>query len=198
MRRIDICGVRRVGEAEAAFTEDGIDLKGQRILVVEGDLAIGAALCSELKRYGATVLGPAPTSHYAYLLLMGRRGVDSAILHIDAARLELYDLAESLRQRGVPMIFATDGDGTPPGGAFGDAPCLTEPLDALVLAKALNRLMRSAPAAMVEAPPVIPERSMAERLDRAIARALREFSPTGAAGGSPRRPLSARNRRSAG
>jgi hypothetical protein len=168
-----------VGEAEAAFIEDGIDLKGQRILVVEGDLAVGAALCSDLKRYGATVLGPAPTSHYAYLLLMGRRGIDGAVLHIDAARLELYELAESLRQRGIPMIFATDGDSIPPRGAFGNAPCLTEPLNALVLAKALGQLKRSEPVAMPPAPPpAIPQRSLAERLDRAIARALREFNPS--------------------
>jgi DNA-binding response OmpR family regulator len=166
-----------VHESSEALIDDGIDLSGHRILVVEGDLATGSALCSDLKRYGATVLGPAPTSHYAYLLLMGRRGVDSAVLHINSAHRELFELAESLRQRGVPMIFATDGDNVRPDAPFGDAPCFQRPLKARELAETINRLMQNGPTTpppvrTAEEPPAMPRLSLADRLDRAIARAL--------------------------
>jgi hypothetical protein len=159
--------------------DDGIDLRGQRILVVEGDLAMGSALCSDLKRYGATVLGPAPTSHYAYLLLMGRRGIDGAVLHLNSAHGDLFELAESLHRRGVPMIFATDGEDVRPTGPLGNAPCFPRPLKTSELARTINRLIQdgsAAPPPVLAAaaePPPLPRLSLADRLDRAIARALR-------------------------
>jgi len=154
-------------------SDDSIDLSGHRILVVEDDVAVGFELCSDLKRYGATVLGPAPTSHYAYLLLMGRRGVDGAVLHLDPYRRELYELAEALQRRGVPMIFAIDGD-IDLSGSFRDTPCLAKPLHSRELAQAINRMIQAGP--VVPQPEIVakpPELSLTERMDRAIAQALR-------------------------
>jgi hypothetical protein len=154
--------------------DESINLSGHRILVVEDDVAVGYELCSDLKRYGATVLGPAPTSHYAYLLLMGRRGVDGAVLHLDPYRRELYELAEALQRRGVPMIFAIDGDNVDLSGSFRDTPRLAKPLHSRELAQAITRMIQAGP--VTQQPQIVakpPELSLTERMDRAVARAMR-------------------------
>lgn len=115
--------------------DSAIDLTGRRILVVEDDSALALDLCNDLRRCGATVLGPAPTSYYAYNLLLGRRGIDGAILDTDLYGSDVYDLAEELRQRGIPMVFATENSGEEIDDAFRDTPRLQKPLaiDELVI-----------------------------------------------------------------
>lgn len=51
------------------MNNEAIDLNGKRIIVVEGDSLIGAAMIQQLEALGATVLGPAPTPFYALQLI---------------------------------------------------------------------------------------------------------------------------------
>lgn len=154
------------------------DLSGRRILVVEDDYLQAADICDDLRRVGATVLGPAPTSHYAYSLLMGRRGVDGAILDIRLHGTDVFDLARELRERGVPMVFATGYSEDLPA-AFGSAPLLSKPINPDRLIEVIGNLIREhtqlpPPVLDVQASPAFstPERPLSERFCAAIARAM--------------------------
>lgn len=154
------------------------DLTGRRILVVEDDYALAVDICDDLRRVGATVLGPAPTSHYAYNLLLGRRGIDGAILDIRLHGTDVFDLARELRERGVPMVFAT-GYGSDIPAAFGSTPLLNKPISSDRLIEVVGNLLRERtsipappPQTIDPKPSAMPERPVAERLCVAIARAM--------------------------
>ncbi|MBD8066934.1 response regulator [Devosia sp. PTR5] len=83
-----------------------MELKGKRILVVEDDYYLADEVCQELRREGAVVLGPAPTPFYA-LQLLGRRGVDGAVLDVHLHGKTVFGLADELVRRGTPIVFAT-------------------------------------------------------------------------------------------
>lgn len=91
-----------------ATPEDGTQdtISGKCVLVVEDDYVLAREVCNDLKSHGAHVLGPAPTVHYANLII-GRRPIDGAILDIRLHGQDVYPLVEDLTARGVPIIFAT-------------------------------------------------------------------------------------------
>lgn len=82
------------------------EISGKCVLVVEDDYVLAREVCNDLKSHGAHVLGPAPTVHYANLII-GRRPIDGAILDIHLHGQDVYPLVEDLTARGVPIIFAT-------------------------------------------------------------------------------------------
>lgn len=159
------------------MTSMDTDLTGRRILVVEDDYMLAVDICDDLRRVGATVLGPAPTSHYAYNLLLGRRGIDGAILDIRLHGTDVFDLACELRERGVPMVFAT-GYGQDIPATFGGTPLLNKPISSDRLIEVVDNLLRErasipSPVETVESKPsVLPERPASERLCMAVARAM--------------------------
>ncbi|WP_417582191.1 response regulator [Pelagibacterium sp.] len=81
-------------------------IAGKCVLVVEDDYVLAREVCNDLKSHGVNVLGPAPTVHYASLIV-GRRRLDGAILDIKLFGQEVYELVDVLMARGVPIIFAT-------------------------------------------------------------------------------------------
>jgi CheY-like chemotaxis protein len=117
------------------------NLDGRRILVVEDDFTVALDMCNGLRRHGATVLGPAPTPHYANLLMMGR-GIDGAVLDIKLHGGTVYEFARQLRHRRVPFVFTTGTAQESAPSEFKDIPWLTKPVfeDALlsVIASELN------------------------------------------------------------
>ncbi|MAN76286.1 hypothetical protein OF122_09070 [Pelagibacterium flavum] len=85
---------------------DSDSVAGKCVLVVEDDYVLAREVCNDLKSHGANVLGPAPTVHYASLIV-GRRRLDGAILDIKLFGQEVYELVDVLMARGIPIIFAT-------------------------------------------------------------------------------------------
>jgi DNA-binding response OmpR family regulator len=158
-----------------------IDLTGRRILVVEDDYALATDICSDLRRHGAIVLGPAPTSHYAFNLLMGRRGIDTAVLDIRLHNSDVFELAEHLHDRAIPMVFTTGyAEGDIPW-ALRDTPRLFKPVDNEELVAVVDQLVRrrneeSNPEPEPSEPDKMPTFSplpLIDRLSVAIARAMR-------------------------
>ena len=83
---------------------DGI--AGKCVLVLEDDHELAREVCADLKSHGVHVLGPAPTIHYANLII-GKRRLDGAILDIKLFGKEAYGLVDILMARGIPIVFAT-------------------------------------------------------------------------------------------
>lgn len=76
---------------------------GKRILLVEDDQALAIELRDAFRAEGAVVLGPAPTVFYAKHLI-GRRGIDCAIVSADLPGEEGKLFRNELASSGTPVI----------------------------------------------------------------------------------------------
>ena len=92
--------------------EETADLNGKRIVVVEDDFVLATDICRTLRELGATVLGPAPTPFYAMHLIGGKK-IDAAVLDVRLHGTTVFEVADLLLDRGVPIIFATASDRNP-------------------------------------------------------------------------------------
>lgn len=84
-----------------------LPLRDVRVLVVEDDYFIADDLRASLIGYGAEVIGPVGwvSEAEAFLSVGGR--IDAVILDINLHGAAAYHLADILRMREVPFVFAT-------------------------------------------------------------------------------------------
>lgn len=82
------------------------DARDKRILIVEDEPIVAIALQDMLEDLGYTVVGPA-LRLAAALDLAAREPIDAAILDVNMGEGESYPVAEALRARGIPYLFAT-------------------------------------------------------------------------------------------
>src|SRR3712207_9551920 len=82
-------------------------LRGKRVLVVEDDYFLAEDMRTDLERAGAEVVGPIPRLKQALDLLARGERLDGTVLDINLAGEMVYPLADALRERGVPFVFAT-------------------------------------------------------------------------------------------
>ncbi len=143
-----------------AISRDLTGLEGKRIVVVEDDAILALELADQLRATGATVLGPAPTVHYAMQLIgLGRRRLDGAVLDIHLHGKTVYELADVLNDREVPFLFATAMDRKTIPARFRHAPVLDKPVTPADLANAVIEMVRR-PRPMqvaVPLPPPVPD-----------------------------------------
>lgn len=121
---------RRMGRAMGALEENGRaeDLAGKCVLVAEDDFILAREVCDDLKSHGALVLGPAPTVHYANLII-GKRHMDGAILDVKLFGEDVYALVDLLNARGVPVVFATACGPDEIDARYRDIEILPKPID---------------------------------------------------------------------
>jgi CheY-like chemotaxis protein len=114
------------------------DLEGRRVLLVEDEATIAMLLEDMLGDLGCEVIGPAYALAPALELAAGDGPIDVAILDVNLAGRPVFEVADALRARRVPMVFST-GYG---GGGLRDvdrgAPVLGKPFVARELAQALR------------------------------------------------------------
>ena len=113
-------------------------LSRRRLLVVEDDWFVAAALVQSLEAEGAEVLGPAPSVARALRALEeAEPAPDGAVLDINLGGERVYPVAEALRARGVPFVFVTGYDPGAVPEAHAAAPVLSKPVTMAAVAKAL-------------------------------------------------------------
>ena len=113
-------------------------LKGRRLLVVEDEYLIAADLADVLTGQGANVIGPVGSIKDALDMLATERQIDGAILDINVRGERVYPVADALRARGVPFVFATGYDSWVIPDAFANVPRLEKPVRAAALARLLT------------------------------------------------------------
>jgi two-component SAPR family response regulator len=114
-------------------------LAGKRILVVEDEALIAAMVEDMLAELGASVVGPA-TTLVKGMALAGNETLDAALLDVNIRDERIDPVADLLRSRGVPILFAT-GYGV---GAFVDAQpasFIDKPYTQERLASALEKIL---------------------------------------------------------
>ena len=115
------------------------ELTGKRILVVEDEAIIAEMVSDMLLDLGACVVGPAYSMGKA-VELAEAGGIDAAVLDVNI-RFERVDcVAAILRERTVPIVFAT-GNGDMIADLARDAPVLEKPYPQEKLAAALGRVL---------------------------------------------------------
>ena len=115
-----------------------------RILVVEDEAMIAILVEDMVLDFGSEVVGPAAKMDDA-LRLATRADLDAAILDVNVCGAVVFPVADVLRGRGVPIIFAT---GYGAGGLptrFQDYPALTKPFSYEALAEALRTVLANQP-----------------------------------------------------
>ena len=128
------------------MTEPRLDLQGRTILVVEDEYLLASELARELKRNGATVLGPVASVEKASAALAERRP-DGAVIDINLRSIPVFSFADELVAAKVPFVFATGYDARLLPARFLGVPCHEKPAALGQLLSTLARMMsRPAPA----------------------------------------------------
>lgn len=112
-------------------------LTGLRVLVVEDDYFIADEICTTLRNGGAEVLGPSPDVEHG-LDMVRKEQIDCAVLDINLHGDLAFNLADELRKRGTPSIFATGYDRSVLPGEFSDSVRLEKPIDLGELLRAVQ------------------------------------------------------------
>ncbi len=117
-------------------------LRGLKILLVEDDFIVAFDMQILLQDCGADVLGPASNVTEG-LALAAQEKPDAAVLDVNLNGEFVFALARQLRERGVPMLFATayaDDDALFPE-ADRSAPRVAKPVLPAVLIAQLRKLV---------------------------------------------------------
>jgi len=125
-------------------------LSGKRILVVEDEALIAAMVEDMLVELGAVVVGPAATIERG-LALATDEEFDAALLDVNIRAARIDPVAEVLRSRGIPVVFAT-GYGQSAFAQSPGAPVLEKPYTQEKLATALNEALRDRGNPIASAP----------------------------------------------
>jgi CheY-like chemotaxis protein len=120
---------------------------GLNVFVVEDEALVALNLEDMLADIGCRVLGPAMRLNAA--LEMVREGLDAdiAILDVNIAGHPVYPLAEALRDRGMPIVFATGYGRSGLPDIWQDCPVLQKPYTTDDVLASIRRALERDPAA---------------------------------------------------
>lgn len=119
-----------------------MNFAGKRILVVEDEALVLMMLEDMLAELGVSIVGPAMTIPDA-LKLAEKATLDAAVLDVNVRDERIDPVAELLRARGIPFVFAT-GYGQGIARTAQGAPIVDKPYTKDRLQVALDRCFRMA------------------------------------------------------
>lgn len=119
-------------------------LSGRRIFVVEDEYLIASDMLETLTRAGAEVLGPVPSVEEAQDVLAHEERIDAAVLDVNLRGGMVFEVADRLQERGIPIVFATGYNAEAIPERFSHILRLEKPVDARDLTRALEPLLRTA------------------------------------------------------
>ncbi|WP_207540922.1 response regulator [Sabulicella rubraurantiaca] len=122
-------------------------LTRRSILIVEDEYLKARDLAEELEMVGAEVLGPVATLHAAQQLITRCERIDAAVLDVKLGTESVYPVADTLRRRGIPLVFCTGYDRSALAPAFRDALLCEKPSEPADIIQALQDQLGSRIAA---------------------------------------------------
>lgn len=87
-------------------------MDGRTVLVVEDEYFVADDMRRVFEEGGARVIGPVGSVEDALAILSEAPQIDGAVLDINLRQTLVYPVADLLRQRGVPFVFATGYEST--------------------------------------------------------------------------------------
>jgi CheY-like chemotaxis protein len=116
-------------------------LEGRRVLLVEDEAMIALLLEDMLGDLGCEVVGPAYALAPAMALASGEAPIDVAILDVNIAGHPVFEVADALRARQVPLVFSSGYGESGLRDVDRGAPVLGKPFRAGELAAALREAL---------------------------------------------------------
>jgi len=114
---------------------------GRRVFVVEDEALVLINLEDILEQLGWNVAAQAMRLSEAEQLATSVEAIDVAILDVNLGGARVFPVAQILRERGVPILFATGygRDGLPP--EWDDHAVIVKPYSQTEVEQALDRLL---------------------------------------------------------
>ena len=112
-------------------------LDGKMVLVVEDDYFIASEMCRSLETAGAQVIGPIGRVADTLALIARSDRIDGAVLDLNLRDEMAFPVADMLRERGVPFVFATGYDDSVIPEQYRDAPRCRKPVEPETVCRAL-------------------------------------------------------------
>lgn len=106
-------------------------------MIVEDEYLVAFDMADELKREGAEILGPYRDVPRALAAMESTAPISCAVLDINLGAADVYPLAELLRSRGIPFVFATGYERFSVDPSFADVPLFPKPVQPGRLARVL-------------------------------------------------------------
>jgi CheY-like chemotaxis protein len=122
-----------------------VSLAGLRVLAVEDESLVAMMIEDFLEALGCAVAGTAARLEEA-LSMAAELDLDAAVLDVNLDGRPSYPVAETLRRRSVPFLFATGYGAAGVPEPLRDAPVLAKPFHKRQLAAALAGLAAAAGA----------------------------------------------------
>jgi len=117
--------------------------QGQRVLVVEDEVMIAMLIEDMLAELGHEVVGPAMRLDEA-VRLAKEAEIDMAILDVNLGGTVSFPVADVLRERGIPFIFATGYGSKGIADEYRSTITLAKPFEARTMARAFEHVLRAA------------------------------------------------------
>jgi two-component SAPR family response regulator len=135
-----------IGGRKGTDVNNGTELAGRRVLIVEDEFLLAMELEALLKRDGCEVLGPASTVEWALALIYNDEP-DLALLDVNLKGVRATPVAAALRERGVPFVVITGyGEAQLGEPELRAAPRIEKPVNARDLRRAVARAVEAAAA----------------------------------------------------
>ena len=116
---------------------DTPSLAGRRILLVEDEYFIAEDMVRVFKECAAEIVGPASNVEDALELLDATDALDGAVLDVNLQGEMAYPIADALKARGVPFVFATGYDASSIAPPYRDVVRCEKPVSPKTIAQAL-------------------------------------------------------------
>jgi DNA-binding response OmpR family regulator len=97
-----------------------------KVLVVEDEVLQGLEIMATLSRAGIEAAGPYPTVDGALAAIEGRT-FDAALLDINLDGVPSFDVAATLRRKGIPFAFVTAYERSMPPEELCSVPLINKP-----------------------------------------------------------------------
>ncbi|QNE32502.1 response regulator [Sphingomonas sp. NBWT7] len=120
------------GAGQRGLSESG------RILIVEDDYFIAHDLANGFEKAGIRIIGPVPSLSQALAILEQHR-IDGAVLDINLDGEKVYEVADALMARGVPVVFVTGYERPSIPSRYDGVPLCLKPIEVSRVIEALGR-----------------------------------------------------------
>ena len=116
-------------------------MKPARVMIVEDEALVAMMVEDMLDDLGCEVAGSFGAVRDALAWLGGNPPPDGAVLDVNIGGEMVFPVAEQLRERGVPFVFAT-GYGDLPREGFESIEVLAKPINVGALRKAIDKFSK--------------------------------------------------------